>query len=174
MNVAQPAPVLFALPCGLSLGGVTTWAVRLANALARSGRSVGVLLHRPRTGDTAGSYRLDERVLRFDLSHLPPMDETLGEAHVYAPAYRQALVALGCPAVALPALMGDCYGVFADLMRTDASALRIVGWAHLDSPYELRVLERYAPIISRFVGVSATLATKLHQRLPTRDRKSVV
>ena len=33
MNVAQPAPVLFALPCGLSLGGVTTWAVRLANAL---------------------------------------------------------------------------------------------------------------------------------------------
>lgn len=168
MNAPQHAAVLFALPCGLSLGGVTTWAVRLANVLAESGRAVGMILHRPRAGDSAGSYTLDDRVLRFDLSHLPAMDETLGEAHVYVPAYRQALAALGAPAVALPALMGDCYGVFADLMRTNASAVRIVGWAHLDSPYELRVLERYAPIISRFVGVSETLSGKLQQRLPTR------
>jgi glycosyltransferase involved in cell wall biosynthesis len=168
VNVQPPAPVLFALPCGLSLGGVTTWAVRLANMLAASGRTVGMILHRPRVGDSAGSYPLDDRVLRFDLSHLPPMDEALGGAHVYAPSYRQALATLGAPAVALPSLMGDCYGVFADLMRTSAAAVRIVGWAHLDSPYEIRVLERYAPIISRFVGVSATLTTKLHQRLPTR------
>lgn len=168
MNAPQSAPVLFALPCGLSLGGVTTWAVRLANALVSSGRTVGMILHRPRAGDTAGNYSLDDRVRCFELADLPPMDETLGEAHVFASAYRQALAALGAPAVALPALMGDCYGVFADLMRTDASSVRVVGWAHLDSPYELRVLERYAPVISRFVGVSAVLASKLKQRLSTR------
>ncbi|MFZ4575187.1 MAG: glycosyltransferase family 4 protein, partial [Phycisphaerales bacterium] len=168
MSSEHEHSVLFAIPSGLSLGGVTTWAVQLANHLARRGVATGIIAHAPRASDSRGGYTLDAAVRVFDLSHLPPMDECLGRSEVFAEDYRRAIDALPGTVVCLPAQMGDCHGLFAAETRARPGRIRVVGWAHLDSPYELRVLERYAPIISRFVGVSRVLEDKLRAAFPVR------
>lgn len=160
--------VLFALPCGLSLGGVTTWAVNLANELADRGYHVGMILHRPRSGDTPCELSIDERVKLFRLDHLPSMTDAAGSCAIFIPEYQRAIDELGGPVVALPAQMGDCHGVFAACTRNRASNLRLIGWAHLDSAYEVHALRHYARVISRFVGVSAELERKLKNSMSFR------
>lgn len=169
MKSSASHAVLLALPCGLSLGGVTTWAVRLANHLASRDVPVGMLLHTPRTQDRPAAFSLHPRIRQF-MSTTPPMDEAPGsdcfDAEYHAAIHTmldEARVVIG-----LPSLMGDSYGAMVSAARSLSDSTRILGWAHLDSPYELRVLEHYESAIHRFVGVSRHLTSALTQRLPHR------
>lgn len=164
--------MLLALAHGLVVGGVTTWAVRLAGALAARGRRVGVVVHAPGPGQTRVGIELDPRVLRVDLTAAPPMEHAGGaRLGLYVPAYVRAVRELstaGGPVVVCPTLLGDCFGVAAALTLAEPERVRIVGWQHSPIEYDARVLSHYEPIIAAFVAVSDAVESGLRSRLPLR------
>ena len=167
-----PAPFLIALPSGLIAGGVTTWAVRLLNALAAQGRPVGLILHHPTPGHEPVDVALHPAVDITRIEHAPPLDTLGGDFSRVLPPYRAALRRLAArsalPVVFSPNLVGDCYALAAALCLVEPDSLRVAGWCHLQSAYDLRVLERYAPVIARFAAVSDRLEADLRARLPAR------
>ena len=157
------APLLIALPDGLSVSGVTTWAVRLAGELASRGRACGLIVH----GEPEGAARLgagvhpDVRV--YDARGLGRFGETadLGPIiELYGVAVDDLRARAGGPVVVSPNLRGDCYGVAAALVERGAD-VRLVGWQHSDIEYDRRVLAHFAPAIERFVGVSGRIVEEL-------------
>lgn len=163
------APLLIALPSGLQLGGVTTFAARLASALAARGRAVTVVRHPEPVGSAAPEVRWHESV---ECINAPDGFDTPGDLSRHIPLYRGLVRRLaaesGGPVIVAPQGLGDAYGVAAALCQTDPELLRVVGWQHSDIEYDTRVLERYAPVIACFVGVSAVIATTLRARLGPR------
>jgi glycosyltransferase involved in cell wall biosynthesis len=163
--------MLIALPRGLGVSGVATWAVRLANGLVARGRRAGLLLHAEAAGDPRVEIEIDPRVL---VTHVPgpPIDSCGGDLSAYMASYRRAVEQLsrgGLPGVLTPNLHGDCYGVAAALIQVMPEQVRVVGWQHSDIEYDARVLSHYAAGLVRFVGVSEAIATSLRQRLGTRS-----
>ncbi len=163
---SKPA-ILISMPMGLTLGGVQVWAARLVNALAARGRQTGLVLHHP--VGTPLDFPLDPRVR---ITHVPvarPLAEAGGDLSPYLPAYNWAVEKLfdatGQPVVCVPCHLGDSAGLFAALTQKDASKVRMAGWCHLDIPYDVRVLEWYAPIMSHVAAVSEHLASLLRPRL---------
>lgn len=171
---ASKPPLLIALPCGLSAGGVTTWAVTLANALARSDHPVGLILHRSRRGDTPLEMPLDARVARFDLADLPSLDQPGLDLAPFVARYRDAASNLrrdtDAPVVCAPTLTGDCFAIAAALSQSIPEHLRLVGWLHAAGDYDRHVLAHYEPCLSAFVAVSDYLKVALHDRIPARAR----
>jgi glycosyltransferase involved in cell wall biosynthesis len=164
-------PLLVALPCGLSLGGVTTFAVRLVNGLAARGRPAALLLH----DEPEGCARLEVefhpgvRVIRPGIAGF---ESSPGDLSTFIPHYRDAARRLaaeaGAPVVLAPQMLGDCFGVAAALCVSEPERVRIVGWQHSDIEYDRRVLARYEPILARFVAVSDRIEATLRRRLPGR------
>jgi glycosyltransferase involved in cell wall biosynthesis len=169
MGRGNPA-LLIALPSGLTTGGVQTWAARLSKSLSDRGVAVGVLTHDGH--GHAETAQLGRYAQRFSLHGLPPLDQCDGNLSAYLPAYRQAVGEMarraGGPVVVSPNLVGDCYGIFAHLTREIPELIRLVGWCHCDIPYDLRILEHYAPVLHRFVAVSEHLKDSLRARLVSR------
>ncbi|MFM9995470.1 MAG: glycosyltransferase [Phycisphaerales bacterium] len=170
-----PPSLLIALPQGLGVSGVNTWAVRLVNGLARRGRAAGLIVHAEPPGFARLDLEIDPRVgVHRVPADAPPIDACGGDLAPYLPRYRAAVRTMlergGVRVVLSPNLHGDCYGVAAELTRDPeiGPALRVVGWQHSDIEYDARVLERYAPVLGAFVGVSkkiaGTLRTRLHDR----------
>ncbi|MEQ8769478.1 MAG: glycosyltransferase [Phycisphaerales bacterium] len=165
----QPAPVLLLQPQGLTVTGVTTWAVRLAGELTRAGRSAGLVVH----GSAGGHGEIEcaiprgVRVFRFD--DLPPIESLAGDVAPIADAYEHAARSMGTgPVCLVPTRHGDCFGACAELTRRDPDAYRVIGWQHVASAYEDTLMARYEPIFSRFAAVSAFLASRLRDRFPAR------
>ncbi len=69
-----PAPVLFALPCGASLGGVVEWTRAAIAVLCDHNHPVGVILHAPRTCDTPTTIAWPTGTHIFDLTNEPSLD----------------------------------------------------------------------------------------------------
>ncbi len=168
----QDTAVLLALAQGLVIGGVTTWAVRLAGALAARGRRVAMAIHAPGPGQTPAAIELDPRVRRIDLTAAPPMEHAGGaRLGLFVPAYARAVRELSAdarPVVVCPTLLGDCFGVAAALTLADSERVRIVGWQHSPIEYDARVLSHYEPVIAAFAAVSDALESGLRSRLPLR------
>lgn len=166
------APLLIALPSGLVTSGVVTWATRLANALARRGRLAGLILHAPTPGHARLECELDPRVRVFDVASLPPLEHVNGDLSAFIPHYRDAIhdlaIASGSSVVVSPNLLGDCYGIAAGIALSQPEVLRVLGWAHLDSPYEYAMLAHYDPLLAGIVGVSAAVDARLRHDLPAR------
>jgi len=152
--MSQPA-LLIALPGGFYVSGVVTWAVQLVNHLAAAGRSCGILLHAQREGYPAIHPRLDPRVKVFDLAALGSFESCNGQLSRFTDAYVAAAQAMGTSRIILsPNLEGDCYAAAAGALQALGDQLRIVGWCHLDSAYDVRVLEYFNPMLSRTIAVS--------------------
>jgi len=159
--------LLIALPSGLIVSGVATWAVRLCNALVECGHGAGLILHNPVDGYRPLEMPLDARVRVFRDS-LPPLEHAAGAIEPYVPLYRAALAAMGDgPVVLSPNLVGDCYALAATLALEGEPQLRVVGWLHNDIPYEYHVQRHFEPMIARFVVVSRRLGVLRHT-LPAR------
>jgi glycosyltransferase involved in cell wall biosynthesis len=162
----MPAPLLIAIPTGLTLGGVQVWAVRLLNTLAARGHPCGLLLHPPR--EAALPMRLHEGIRTFfapePLTSTPPLTDSPTLA-----AYREAVKTLhaltGSPVVCVPTQLGDCAGLFARLIAEDLP-VRLTAWVHSDIPYEQRVLEFYRPVIRHAAAVSSDLVRASRATLP--------
>ncbi len=166
------SPVLISLPHGLDLGGVTTWAVQLANGLVERGRGVGLLVH-PRGADQpAAAVSLDPRVLRIEPHAWPSMHHIEGDLSPFLPAYRDAVRQLAdaadAPVVLMPNILGDSYGIAAALSLTDFDRVRVLGWQHTDSDYDTGLLLRFEPIISKYIAIDERAIDALGARLPHR------
>ncbi|MBK9189079.1 MAG: glycosyltransferase family 4 protein [Phycisphaerales bacterium] len=166
----EPTPMLIALPCGLSAGGVTTWALRLCGELTRRGHACALVLHRLRAGDSPINATIPAGVRVVDLTALPAMDAVAGDVSTFVPHYARAVESLRVsgPVVISPNLMGDCYAIAAALTQTIPDAVRTIGWCHLDSDYDRRVLAHYEPILHAWVGVSDWIVDSLRRSLPAR------
>lgn len=165
-------PILIALPSGLVTSGVVAWAVRLVNAFANQGRLAGLILHTPSKGYAPLDVALHYNVRVHDLSDLPPLDAVNGDLTPFIPRYRDALhelaLASGHPVALSPNLLGDCYGIAAAISMVEPEILRILGWGHVDLPYEATILKHYEPCIARFAGCSHALVERLAASFPHR------
>ncbi|MBS0195248.1 MAG: glycosyltransferase family 4 protein [Planctomycetes bacterium] len=176
MPVRSPATtrapaLLIALPGGLYVSGVATWAVRLVNALAELGHDTGLILHR-----SVGQYAplaipTHPRVRLFHMEHLPAVEACHGEIEQYVPDYQSAIAYMSGngPVVLSPNLHGDCYGIAAAAAARNPDRVRCIGWCHLDSAYDRAVLAHYAPSLSAFVAVSHATRDALAHMLPDRE-----
>lgn len=174
---AAAAPLLFSLPHGLDLGGVTSWAVRLANGLAARGRVVGMVVHPRGAGQPAAQLEFHPGVVRILPDHWPHMADCRGDLAAYLPAYRRAIDDLAAaaygakrgPVVLSPNILGDSYGIAAALCTTQADTLRVLAWQHADSDYDTAVLRRYEPIVSKFVAIDTRYVGTLGLAFPGRE-----
>lgn len=164
-------PMLIALPRGLGVSGVTTWAGRLLNALADRGHPVGLIRHAEDPEHPSIDLALDPGIRVFDLRDLPALDRCAGDLSPFIPRYLNALEALspGGPVVVSPNLLGDCFGIVAALTQVVPDRLRVVAWQHSDIPYDTGVLAHYEPMIARFVGVSEHIAATLREHIAHRS-----
>jgi glycosyltransferase involved in cell wall biosynthesis len=169
------APLLLALPYGLQIGGVTTFAVRLANGMAARGRPVAVILH-PEPG-SEGTLEADWHRGVDDVRAERNFEDSPGDLSRFVPIYRDVARRMaaqtGRPAIIAPQLLGDCYGVAAALCTAEPEIVRVVGWQHSDIEYDTRVLMRYEPIIAKFAAVSDRIEGVLKDRLAARVRDVV-
>ena len=115
----RPNPgVLIALPTGLPVSGITTWALRLSGALARRGHAVTLVAHSPDPG--AATAEIDQpipagvRLARLP-SSLPPLDGCAGDHGAFLPIYERELDYLqrltDRPVALLPSLSSECYAL---------------------------------------------------------------
>lgn len=153
-------PVTIALPKGLTVGGVTTWAVNLARALAESGCDARLVAH----ASDEGYAQVDSSYVgpSVRLIQAPPLTEPDGWRESLA-IYRDLL-----PTIMLPNLLAESYAVAAALALVHSEKLRVVGWNHSDNPYDYAHLTCYEPIIQTFVAVSRRCHDELAQRMPHR------
>jgi glycosyltransferase involved in cell wall biosynthesis len=154
--------LLICLPGGLYVSGVVTWAVALVNALASRNILCGLVVHQTRRGYASMIPALDPRVRVHDLSILGDFESSTLEIAECKAAYSQIIemYAAHGPVVVVPNLHGDCYGAAAAACSEHDNAA-MVGWCHLDSPYDLFVLKHYDAAFTRLVGVSSSLAARL-------------
>lgn len=166
------APILLSLPHGLDLGGVTTWAVRLANGFAQRGHRVAIIAHPSPPGSPDADVSLDPRVKLIRPATFPPMSNAQGDLSPYLPVYRTVIDELrrgsSEPVIFLPNILGDSYGLAAALCLTDAPSLRVVAWQHTDSAYDTALLRRYEPIIAKFVAIDRRYVDSLGALFPAR------
>ncbi len=163
------AGILVILPCGLTAGGVTSWAVRLVNALCPD-RPCGLVLHRAPANTPRWNAPIDPRVRLFDLALLKRLQDANGDIRPFARAYRDSVLTIGGggPVVLLPTQLGDCFGACAELTRDLALDVRVIGWAHSDNSYDSKVIGHYEPALSAVVGVSGALCDVLREQIPAR------
>lgn len=173
-----PEPgVLFALARGLGVGGVNVWAMRLARALTRGqegvpARPVTILAHpeEPDHQPMGGWLWPGLRIVR--MIGVPRIDDCNGDLTPFLPTYRheaERLAALtGRPAILVPGLHGDCFGLCAELSRTMADRVRILGVCHSSIPYDRVVINRYEPVLSAVIAVSDEIERSLRAAIPAR------
>lgn len=176
----SPAPtspssaLVIAMPTGLPLSGITTWAVRLANALTqRADIRVALLVHdHAEVEGQPSGLELGPAIELVPVSGGPPIHTCRGDYRAFLPKYRQTIERLadetGRPIVAIPTLSGDCHGIFACLAQANPESLRIVSWTHNDIAYDYRTAAHYEPVISAFAGISRRITSELARHLPAR------
>ena len=168
-----PTPLLIALPRGFNASGVTLWAVRLVNALARAGRACGLIVHEEPPGQRPLALALEPGVDVFDARGLGVVDQCEGNLETLLPAYRHALGVMLLragtgPIVLSPNLLGDCYGLCVALGREKPGLVRTFAVHHSDIAYNDLVCTHYSQGLDAFVGVSSRITDRLRSRLPDR------
>jgi len=166
----RDTPVLFAMPQGLGVNGVVSWAVRLANALADRGWPVAMAVHRQPPAHRRIDLGVDSRLRMVDLTHLPPPDAPGAPLGPAVAAYRDAIEAMGAPgpAIVLPSLEAGCYAIAAALTAGMGERVRLIGWQHSDNAFDPAMLAWYEPALAAIAGVSTAIAHDLRRRLAWR------
>ncbi len=156
----SPWPITIMLPHGLAVGGVTTWAVQLAGALAEKGREVRVVVHED--GSNYAQLPAARIAPAVRLVHAAGLTTATGRQEALR-AYRRLL-----PTVLLPNLLAEGYAVAASLALTLPEEVRVVAWNHSDNAYDYTYLAYYEPIVQQFVPVSRRCTEELACRMPAR------
>lgn len=172
-SAPRSAPVLVSLPDGLSVSGVTLWAVRLAGLLAGSGtRAVTLALHDQPPEHSPLALPLPPGVQVLSLAGRPSLRDASGDLSACLPVYRDAIRAMArsarSPVVYIPTLLGDSFALGAAISMVDPELIRIVGWQHADIAYDTRVLTHYEPVIAAYAGVSRRVTESLIRAIPHR------
>ncbi|MBS0190862.1 MAG: glycosyltransferase [Phycisphaerales bacterium] len=151
------AGLVIVLPRGFETAGVTSWSVRLANALADS-RDCSIIAHQNLHGPARAA--LDPRIAVLDASHLPHSPQAWSDFY---------LAAAERPAIFLCQQLAESFTACADLTRRTKSA-RIIGIAHSDNAYDVLLLQHFEPALTAAIAVSSELERKLQAAWPTRTK----
>jgi glycosyltransferase involved in cell wall biosynthesis len=153
--------VAFALPAGLTNGGVTTWALALSMRLNQKNHSSKLICHSAWPGHA--TFKSDDRndIIYCDgLAWGASIDAIRG----FLPT-NSAVEAK----IFIPNWSWGTYGTTASLMSlNEACDMRVIAFAHSDQDHYYELLSYYEPIISKFVGVSETICQRLRYLLPSR------
>jgi glycosyltransferase involved in cell wall biosynthesis len=151
----------FVLPDGHGLGGVTTWSIKMAGLLARSGHAATVLEH----VNPAVPWREEpEASVPWQLCHARhPGAARLDDVDDYLPHYLASL-----PAVLVPNYTHGAYAACAAASIRQTDALRVLAFAHADQDYYYELLARYEPIATLLVAVSEEIGERLRALFPHR------
>jgi glycosyltransferase involved in cell wall biosynthesis len=154
--------VAFALPAGLTNGGVTTWSLALSKRLNQRNHPSRLICHSPWPG-----HATFESGGRSDLIHCDGLAWAAGINAIrgFLPTYAAVKAE-----IFIPNWSWGTYGTVS-LMSLDAACdMRVVAFAHTDQDHYYELLTYYEPIVSKFIGVSETICRRLETLLPSRAK----
>jgi glycosyltransferase involved in cell wall biosynthesis len=154
--------VISILPDGGKVGGVSSWAFELTQALKAAQIPAQLFIH-----EWQGAIS-DSQLLRGpDVKFIPI---SLLDAQVapwtlrrFFKLYRHHL-----PATLIPNYSYMSYAICAQLAQAYPDQIRVLGMCHTDQAYYYDLLDYYEPIIDTFVGVSAEISERLRAMFPQR------
>src|SRR5580692_10221999 len=152
--------VAFALPAGLTNGGVTTWALALSKRLNQKGHPSKLICHS--AWPNRATFSSDDRddVIYCDgLGWGAGIDAVGGFLPTYAAVKAKIFI---------PNWSWGTYGTVSLMTLDEDCDIRVLAFAHSDQDHYYQLLTYYEPIISKFVGVSETICQRLRCLLPSR------
>jgi glycosyltransferase involved in cell wall biosynthesis len=152
--------VAFALPAGLTNGGVTTWSLALSKRLNQKNHPSKLICHSPWPGHaTFESDGRGDLIYCDGLAWAAGIDAIRGFLPTYAAVKAEIFI---------PNWSWGTYGTVSLMSLDEACDIRVVAFAHSDQDHYYELLSYYEPIISKFVGVSETVCQRLRRLLPFR------
>jgi glycosyltransferase involved in cell wall biosynthesis len=156
--------VIFSLPEGLTLGGVTSLSVGMCRELIKLGQPAALIEHSTMYGNPKLDFDLPREVRIVSCADLLHPDDPQLDVAEYLPAYRSVL-----PGVLIPNWAYGTFAACAKLATSEAERLRIIGYAHADEPGYYDWLLHYEPMIHRFIASTRDIVAKLAKLIPHRQ-----
>jgi Glycosyl transferases group 1 len=156
--------IIFALPEGLTLGGVTSLSVGMCRELVKLGQPAAMIEHSTMYGNPKLDFDLPCEVRIVSCAGLLHPDDPQLDVGEYLSAYRSVL-----PGVLIPNWAYGTFAACAKLAANEAERLRIIGYAHADEPGYYDWLLHYEPVIHRFIASTQDIVAKLAKLLPHRQ-----
>lgn len=157
----MPYRIAISLPHGRTIGGVTSWAMRVAQWAAAREQVVTLFFHEPLEGHrTIPLAEALQRHPQFDVVKLPSIEAAFDTC---VDAYAARL-----PMVLLPNFNDASYRIAAALIRQHQDDVRVLAVCHGDNPQDYDYLTRFEPVVNQYLGVSQRCAQVLTEKLPHR------
>lgn len=131
--------------------------------LQQAGWSTAIVVHTNPGWHPDGDLPIPRETQLLKCGGPPVPDAKPGHIRNFAGVYAATL-----PAVIVPNWNDVSYAVCAELARTRAQEIRVVGVAHGNNESYYRSLTQYEQIIHSFIAVSDEIAAELKRRLPHR------
>jgi len=155
--------VVFSLPEGLTIGGVTTWSVEMSRQLRGNGYPTALVSHPSRYHNPEVDFGITDDDFLIDCTGLLHPDDPELNVQDYEPYYRQAL-----PGVIIPNWSWGTYALAARIAAITPEKQRVIAIGHADESGYYEWLVHYEAIIHRFVAVSQEIGSRLKRLLPHR------
>jgi glycosyltransferase involved in cell wall biosynthesis len=167
----RPVSLVMVVPQGLTVTGVTTWALSLTDALAARGERTGLVVHGCAPGFAEMTAAINPAVRVYRPTGLPPIERAHGDLEAFARAYAEAAADCAGPdgiACLAPMRHGDCFAAAVLAARVLGDRARVIGWQQNDSAYEDAIVAQFEPAFDALVGVSKRIAHRMRERFPHR------
>ncbi len=168
-NMENNKHVIFCLPEGLTLGGVTTWSVELSRGLNQAGYRAYLGIHPSRYNNPPVDFGISSDDHLIDCLHLPHPDDPKLNPGDYLPYYQAAL-----PGVLIPSWSWGAYAMAALLASRQPDQMRVIGMAHSDESGYYQWLVHYEGIVHKFIAANREIHRKLLLFLPHRAGDIVI
>ena len=163
-DVKGKSNVIFCLPEGLTLGGVTTWSVEVSRGLRGAGFSTELGVHPSRYNNPPVDFGITENDHLIDCTHLLHPDDPKLNAEDYLPYYEKAL-----PGVLIPSWSWGTYAMTALFASQRPEMMRVIGMAHSDESGYYQWLVHYEAMIHKFIVANSEIQRKLSRMIPHRS-----
>ncbi len=152
--------VAFALPAGLTNGGVTTWALALSKRLNQKNHPSKLICHS--AWPNRATFKSDDG---SDVVYCDGLAWGAGidAMHGFLPTYAAVKAK-----IFVPNWSWGTYGTVSLMSLDEDCDIRVIAFAHSDQDHYYELLTYYEPIISKFVGVSERICQRLRCLLPAR------
>lgn len=161
--------IIFVLPGGFVLGGVTTWAVGLCRRLSQAGHPVGLIRHLD--VEPTVNVNLPPTVKQVWSKKQSILHDFYTESDLlsFQTDYQQLL-----PGTLVLSGVAGTFAISALIARQNPALLRVIALAHADEPDYYDWLTYYEPLVHKFVAVSDEIATKLKSLISDRTQNICV
>jgi glycosyltransferase involved in cell wall biosynthesis len=154
--------VAFALPAGLTNGGVTTWALAVSKRLNQKHYPSKLVCHS--AWPDHATFKSDDRT---DVVHCDGLawGADIDVIRQFLPTY----ASVGAK-IYIPNWSWGAYGAVSLMSLNKNCDVRVIAIGHSDQDHYYELLTYYEPIISKFVGVSETICQRLQRLLTSRSK----